>query len=542
MAGFEKMSESTTKYTEKRPEWALSTTGSRARWWLLPLVLAQVTLLEPAFQTTDDMYLLGAACGYWTGAPHEALVFSHVGLGLLLKHLYLCWPWPNWYVLLHLAVQLLAVQVLLPPLALRWRSLLYITVFAEAFLWPQYTISAYLCLGAGWHCWIQALRGRAGTGAWAGGLALQVLGNLIRPYCFGSMAVLALPLWLALWWRAGRPWKPLLWPALALLIAGGLQLWEKQWYETHWHDGRFMDYQIALDALANGPNHWEARWQTPGTPPRVSHEAPLPYRMLDEWWLLDKHYLGRNEVIQLAEGQRAWRFGRNTLDYARRMLADEWHIWLLGLGLMYLSGWHLRARRREALLLLGALALQWLLLLGLSRLPHRVLYPQLAVLLCWFWALYPPDMAALRRRILAAAALLLALAGLYKKVQHTRFLETLWQQRQAFMAAHPDQLILYVGGPHNWDGMWSWRNPAPGSTRNSIPLGWLSNTPAGDAVWRYHQLDNLADALLATPDRFILAEPPPGLLEDYFQTYYGVQLHLTPVTADGVYWRIVAIQ
>jgi hypothetical protein len=494
----------------------------------------QMILLQPAFQTTDDMYLQCIASGYWTGEPHEALIFSHVWLGLFLKNLYTWQPALNWYVLFQVAVPMACCYTLVQGVfpgkirrqTLPWVLGLYATVFAEAFLWPQYTVNAYLAGACGWFLWLQSpTRARL-----LAGFLFLGLSALLRSYCFWSISALALPLY---GWQVyhTRRYRALLWPLLAAFGILALVQIEKIHYVRQWQEGSFMDYQIALDAIANGPNQWEQ------APPGERYPE---FRMLDEWWLLDPEHLGRAQVIQLSEGQRSRRFGRDALAYAYKQLSDDWHVLLLFGLLFWLCGLFQPRRRWQAYILLSSLALQWFLLVDFSRLPHRVMYPQLIALL--FWALaFPPAPAFLRTRFqrgLAFLVLLLALAALYKKTELTRFVQRQWAYHEAFMARHPQELILYVGGPHNWDGIWQWRNPAVHSSRNALPLGWVSNTPAGDAVLRYHQLTHPARALLEHPERFIIAEPPQAVLQDYFRKFYGVQLEFSPMEAQGIYYKV----
>src|SRR3954470_23500301 len=62
------------------------------------LFVAVFTLLEPTFQTNDDLQLAMIASG--TGIslqPDEHLVFTNVLIGHLLKSLYTAWPSVAWY-------------------------------------------------------------------------------------------------------------------------------------------------------------------------------------------------------------------------------------------------------------------------------------------------------------------------------------------------------------------------------------------------------------------------------------------------------------
>src|SRR4051812_47652742 len=78
------------------------------------LFAAVFTVLEPSFQTNDDLQLAMIASG--TGIslqPDEHLVFTSVLIGHVLKALYTTWPSVAWYGLYLYAAQFLAQTTIL---------------------------------------------------------------------------------------------------------------------------------------------------------------------------------------------------------------------------------------------------------------------------------------------------------------------------------------------------------------------------------------------------------------------------------------------
>jgi hypothetical protein len=484
------------------------------------------------FQTADDATMCLTASGFWSGEGHPALVFSHVWIGDALVTLYSRWPTPNWYVLLQMLLTCTGVLVIWPRVVPRVeRSVfqemllaqgIFTVVFAEAFLWPQYTVTAFLVGWAGWLLWLRPAR--VGH-AWAG-LGLLIGAAMLRMPAFWALWVVACPLVV---WPLVRTSFSLKIKQLALpaLLALALQVADQWAYATRWHAADVAAYEVALDAIANGPNTLAD-----------TDSMALPYdreslRLLHAWWPVDEAIFSKQKTIEAGQSVRRMRTPTEAFDYLLSALRADWHSVLLLLALALACG----VERRnspffiEKMLFLIIVGLLVLGLAGVSRLPHRVVFPLGWVAMLGSFYFFEIKNAPTWRWWCLLPAAGLALANLRAKSLHNATERSAWQVRLATMSAHPD--CIFVLDPAVAVGSWSWRNPALHAPHRVLPVGWLSATPAQQAV----RVRLGAGPLHEQATRYTFVAPPRAALSAFFQKKYPVEVTWHALERDD-FWKM----
>ena len=89
------------------------------------LFLLFFLFFTPAYETTDDSFMMTIASGEYTGSPSEYLVFINTLFGFLLKFLYSAMPHLNWYPLLMYLLHFWAMVSILYVILSQRRSALY---------------------------------------------------------------------------------------------------------------------------------------------------------------------------------------------------------------------------------------------------------------------------------------------------------------------------------------------------------------------------------------------------------------------------------
>jgi hypothetical protein len=228
-------------------------------------VAVALAAFTPRYETNDDVTMNLVAAGLLvTDRPDEHLLYSNVLIGLPLRALYGAWPAVPWYGLYHYATLCAAAAAACYAL-LRvnptGRQAAVALFFLAVVVLPclvglQFTKTAFLACLAGLLLLLAPLRGAAPwpKSADAAGVALIVLGSLIRFQSFALALVVAAPVAAAGALPAPRrALRRAALPGLAAVLALALNAYNARYYARSpgWEDfyaynalrAEFTDYQ-----------------------------------------------------------------------------------------------------------------------------------------------------------------------------------------------------------------------------------------------------------------------------------------------------------
>jgi hypothetical protein len=487
-----------------------------------------------AWGTNDDTLLMCFANGFYTGQPSAALVFTSVVLGQLWCWLYTHVPVCNWYLVAQLSVSAISATVLLWRLRQcgtpDWITLALAILIAPIWVAPTYSATAMLAAGAGTLLLLEETDHHR-TGRIAGGLALLLLGLLLRWHGYLVVWALAVPVWMYQA-RSMTRWRTLLWPAALLLLFFVQHIGEARWYQTYYQHDVF-GYQSAIDRLVSTPNRIEAQDMT------AKGLTINDLAVIKNWFWVDTDVFHEARLMDLAAGQA----GIRSLYDGTKVLAslcwlDRWYL----LALMGLLLPLMKLARRSAPIwpIAGVAAIvAGACLYGafLFRLPHRLVYPMVLVALVFVLYLlrdgsvHRPTVLGknLSRPMIYLGIVVMGIIAQLVTMQH------LHQTNQSrltadyqYIRSHPEQIFLVRGSVLDIEAWCHWGNIARGSPRNMIPCSWSNLTPAHQAILQHHGIRNPAKALIERDD-LVLVGPQADLLATYYAQNYGINIRIEPI-------------
>lgn len=224
------------------------------------LFLLFFLFFTPAYETTDDSFMMTIASGEYTGSPSEYLVFINTLFGFLLKFLYTAMPHLNWYPLLMYLLHFWAMVSILYVILSKRRSALCISLFLLFFATVeiymlnhlQFTTTAFVA-GSGGLCLLFECGSRRNCRSPVlAGLALLLFSSLIRLNSYYLLLLLAVPA-LIYYLIANRSMRPLLLVAASLALAAAAQQYHLYYYRQDPQWNYYQQYTRLRSYVADYP-------------------------------------------------------------------------------------------------------------------------------------------------------------------------------------------------------------------------------------------------------------------------------------------------
>ncbi len=507
-------------------------------------------LATPAYETNDDLAMQLIASGFYTGAPSEFLVFTHVAIGWLLRTLYHLGAGWNWYFLYLVAAHYVALTAIGYVVIRRRRGWLPVALYVGFFLIAeihillrlQFTTTAFLAGAAGLMLLVDSLApGRSvrwlQTIAGAGLIALMIM---IRAEVALFLAMVAVPFLLE---RFG--WKG--WRRLAGLGLTGAALFVALRGIDHWYYDRdpgwrtFREYNqlrgevygtpltrnASRAASAAGWSENDATMFAKSFFPDAAVYADLP--RLRRFVVALKGYDNRNPILN--------RFSWDRLHLASVLGRDSGILLNLallnGLWCWFAAG----ANRRRCLVTLTAyyglfVALAFYLQTT-ARLPPRVAYnlPLFLNLVCLYWATgfdrrthgqrdqSAPNAPRSRwwglpilvwGALYASILFNLGQCLWYADARHRelrQISQKLFDPIKALLPAGTKPILITL--PHDavWEQCLIYRDLGAAAPFDLLPYGWLTHSPLFREVLRRRGLKPYSLSVVDRPERLLPDEP-----------------------------------
>lgn len=545
---------------------------------VLPLFLASVLIIKPAYETNDDPVMSLIVSGRMiTTEPDEHIIFMHVGIGFVLKWLYTALPSLAWYGLHLLAMHcmahigmLYAIVVEDPRPRFVALYLLYAAVVGTLFLgFLQFTTTAFLLGQAGillgLMAFSRAARGETRTARrlTAASIAALVYCSLIRWPVFFFVVTLALPAACVYAWQHRRRWRLVI-AAGALVLATsatayGLKIANDAYY---WADPRWSDFYEYNELRAKFNDLlWVYYDQETAPTFAASGWSGNDLGMIISWFYDDPEVFGTAKLEEILAAY-PWRKDELVLPkvkaFVAALKADKF-LWPL-LSLLPLSCLVLRRRVAGqfivALTFIFVAAVVFALVAYRKAPPPRVYYPLVAfspLLAIFLGAQFKivdrvPGVPGRFRAIVARLGRLthplvvgsaagVALFGLFSHIDGQRERITVLKQRRAKFYSElkplvhdPSKLYVWWGAampvellkPHD-SLVWA-------ANHRALHMGWPQQCPFHQDMKARFNITRMTRDLVGRPDVVLVSHPIClSLFAEYEREHFG-----TKVEFEGV--------
>lgn len=539
------------------------------------LYLACLGLSYPQYQTNDDAAMNMMAAGFGlTDTPSPYLLFTHVGLGLVLRALYLASPGVPWYGLYLYALQFLAFVLLgfallrLGPTlggTLLW--LTWLAVFgAITLVSPQFThVSAFLA-GAGVLACLSLVhtppRSAAGRLVLASaGVAGLVLAGLVRIHAYWLALAVLLPLMLGEFARPARRGARTIGVALLVgaMLASSLLVWaERRYYAASPGWERFFEYNAVRAEFID-------RARVSYSPDRLTDFRAVGWtdvdlEMLRSWFYVDANVYSLEHLRFLASRSPTG-FGaalrRARLADPGSFLREPFLAWYGSVLALFLAVALGRSRAGRSAWWRPVAQVVWVVvvLAGLGLIermpPFRVWLSALALAaLGVLWEAMrrdDQDGASPARSGASLASTIAIVVGLGLVLQQGLHVAALSRRHQGAQAAlardlaelgpRPDRLYVVWGAAFPFEALVPVAAPPPDALRwlKLLGLGVGSHEPLVRERLRRFGISDLYQDLYRRDDVFLVAPRVThhlDLLARYIRQHYGVAVTAT-VAFDG---------
>ncbi len=504
-------------------------------------------LAHPAYETNDDVGMMGIASGLLFHEPSEALVYTHVLIGSMLKHLYMGSHAVNWYSLYLYTIHFLCFSVLVCIFFQRMDSGL--TLFIRL----QFTTTAFVALVSGVLLILHLSRREKNRPypALLLGVLLMVLGTMVREEVLYLVLLLSGPLLLLQFFKH-RSVRMLIFTGMALVLSLAAVGYDRIYYaqDEEWRD--FLEYNRSRESIHGRPvpdqNH---------AMDRILEEigwSQNDARMFYSWFFPDPQiYSEKNLTRFLSHTSKRIRNTSQTWDYLFSRLQGS-HLYLYFTLLNLIICLLLMPQKKRAFLIqTGVLVLPaagiCCFLSATLRLPERVFLPILFFIniVILFMASdeeknrysgasssharYAPYAKGI---LFTAVFLLIIQVGLahWRNLSATNHMNVL--RHQAFEELINDLLTKFgshgtkqpvfvaVGAAFPYE----WAPPFSDFSRfrrvHLLPFGWNTHSPMYKAMLKRHGIDNVYRALYERPEmRLICPVDFPGHLRLFLKEHYG---------------------
>ena len=544
-------------------------------------------LYTPSYETNDDVLMSMIASGTGVNvSPDEHLVFTHVLIGLLLKQLYTNCPSIPWYALYLLSINYLAhVAVVYALLVWHYRRvvvvsyfLLFATVGVVLITKLQFTSTAVWATECGLFVALNGLLSKpknyGGSQTFATGLALMVLGSLVRFDSYlAALAISIVPLTVLVWQldrkvdQGSRIWKS----GLALIVvsqcaAFGLHSFHHAYYTQNpeWREFlAFNPYRVKFNDYC-----WTSYTEDSQFVFQKANWTKNDHSMITSYFYDDPDVFGRDKLQTIIEG---FSWGTNAIRLKK--IANWWKEILLNplLWPIWMTIAYPIQRARNPRFVVGHFLLLtvWIdaVIFGLMLLknpPSRVYYPLFAfqslylliLLRCevtpklleatesmaerpnfgsnfirsdgFFLQGRLPQMSALIAILGISLGQLLVFRCSNEAVSGNRQLHA----DIARIDPQQDELFICWGDRFPYESILPLESPDAWRNLHLYCLGWLQQSPINDTVKKRFGIDRLAVSMVEKPGIYVLgsAETNRVYLEsefDYYRTFVRERYQLS---------------
>lgn len=535
------------------------------------LFAAFFTLLEPSFQTNDDIQLAMIASGTGIGLqPDEHLVFTSVVIGHVLKALYTEWPSVAWYSLYLYAAQYLAqTAILYCAIAAgytRLRLVLYLLFFATVGVFLlnnlQFTTTASLAGQSGALLLLLLLVRRADAAPpqllrrSAAGIGLLVLASLMRLECFYLTGIVSLSAAVCL---VGWPLRrQVLVPAIAVVVCLAVVLTLAAFNDAYYaRDPEWQNF-FSYNKLRVKFNDYECITYMPHTAHVFDAVdwSENDYEMIAHWFYEDPVVYSEAR-LRMAVNGHAWHSERLTASYwwsgAREILRDR-SLWpaMLVFPLFVLCSLSSRPHRLALFSCMAAAAVLLVSMAALHKLPpNRVYFSVLTFPLVLLMMMVREDVKLLALRwpaklpargsLAATALILLAVLGLglglarqYRSSRKMQLARSELHQLFAKLEPRDDRLYVVWAPGFPYQAISPFDNLRSFSNRHQLVLGWPQRTPVSEAMLKKFHIADLPVALYSRGDVVMVGRRNiHPFYSKYVEEHHGVNVrfvadHLGP--------------
>jgi hypothetical protein len=484
----------------------------------------------------DDVYVMLAASGFYTGAPSEYLLISNVILGKILKELYQSLPGLNWYGYFLTSLNFICMTILLFLLQRNLKSWISLFIFLvlflafgiEFYIRLHYTFIAFTCgftslflilfLSPPKKFFLQIFY-------YTTIVFLFVIAFLIRKESFYGIFAFS---FLALGYNylIKREHFIALTIFAVILLGFALKFYDSNYYKKNF-DPNFSKY-FASQYVINSEN--KVSVNVDENILSKLNWTNNDISLIKGWLWADHQVFSQDKLIYFSDNVKRTKSIKETINTLYREIIikpPSIKYFILLLAILVLAIFTKSSRRFFIITFINTFLVLVLLAVFLN-LNYRVLRP------VWFFLtvvnilffLRENSFAEIKNKIVKSSLIIIAIiiSGISVMViKHQNDVNE--KLRRSFSSAfneinhHPDKIFVFRT-IYDIYGFPAFIDPNEFSSRNIIITDWFTYSPVYNEILRFHQIENnLMKELIKNNNLFIVNS---SILEPYLKDFYKV--------------------
>lgn len=473
------------------------------------LYLLAFLIFTIRYATNDDVFLNFYSSGVLNGSPTELLVYYHFILGLILKYLYIVFPYVNWYSALLLFVHFSSswyINYNIIKLGNNLRSsivfilLLFFSLDIFLIIKLQYTSTAMKAASVGFlslfmssYAGIKMSKSRFIIVGY-----FLVVAYFIRSQALLGIILISLPVFGYLFLQS-RDIKIIISYFFIALFIIAAKFTQNIYYENKTSQKELFEYVAAQEVLQNDPLNVKKEYLN-----EIGWSQNDFYLMNRNWFFVDPVKYTPENFSKLSQSL----YKRYSIDLALKEFFNginnyKRYLFMASILLILILFFSSGKIRNYVLICTGGLIGIYFYLAMFKRMNERVIVPLFffTLLLGVYLYLWENNRINLpdKRKVLLKITLiiLLAIGLIYQmyalKVTNQKAVDL----RADFYDAYDDlvslneYLVIIPGGAFPYEGYPLFVSPNRYILNNLVPTSWTAQTPPFNLVKEYHNLSNL---------------------------------------------------
>jgi hypothetical protein len=491
----------------------------------------------------DDVYVMLAASGFFTGEPSEFLLISNVILGKILQWLYSSFPAINWYTYILTALNFICMTVILYLFLEKSKSYFSILVFliiflvfgVEFYIRIHYTFIAFLCGFTGLFLLIFRSPGnklRVRILYYCTIFLLFIMAFLVRKESFyGIFAFSILVIIYEVNKRRSLPFAMTL--GVVVIIGFVLKLYDAQYYKTNFNSeySSYFNAQYILNSENKIPQE-----NNPGILSKFDW-SENDRALISAWFWVDQNVFGQEKLTQYAaQVQRIKSLKETATSLFNEIVIKPPAVkYLLLFILIFIISLLKKETRNIFYMAMINVAIVCIFLVIFKNLNYRVLRP------VWFFlisinVLYIFSHQSInevvsnkfRKKVLIVLTLvtiLISLAVIKHQNDVNRELRHSFDGAFAEITQNPHSIFVFRT-IYEVYGFPAYISPVNFSKKNVIITDWFTYSPLYYDILNYHKAgDNLMTEILNNENYFIVnSSKLDTVFIQFFKEHYNTNI------------------
>ncbi len=473
------------------------------------LYLLTILIFTIRFATNDDVFLNFYSSGALNGSPTELLVYYHFILGLLIKYLFILFPYINWYSSLLIFVHFISSWFMNYNI-LKWGNnlrtslvlilLLFLSIDIFLIIKLQYTSTAMKAATVGILALFMNYYSEQKIGIFKLLLLtfLLVVSFFIRSQALYGVILISIPVFAFLYFQKRNNRIIISYISIALFIFAG-RFSQEYYYMKKTSKDNLFEYVAAQEVLQNDPLIVKEEYLN-----QVGWSLNDFYLMNKNWFFVDPEKYTPENFSALSQSL----YKPNSLnivlkEFIKGIFNYKRYLFMGGIFLILILILSNNKIRSYILICTGGLIGIYFYLAMFKRMNERVIVPLFffTLLLCvylYLWENYRINLPDKRKALIKTTLILLLIIGSTYQIYALKITNQKAEDLRAdFYNAYDDlvslneYIVIIPGGAFPYEGYPLFVSPNRFILNNLVPTSWTAQTPPFNLVKEYHNLSNL---------------------------------------------------